>query len=135
MIDIRITADTPAELHSTMLALLAGTASVAAAPATRGRGKKGEDKPEPPTAEQNVGEGNAAGEQGVDAGGSAGASSAAGEAPTKESLSPKVMQYGSKAGPQAVVELFAEFGAKKFSEVPVEKYGAFSTRLDELLAA
>lgn len=137
MIDIRVTAETPAELHSTLLALLAGTAIAAAgaAPAqttTRGRGKKA-DEVQPPTAPGDEGNAGTPGSAG-DAGKSTGQSSAAGEV-TKDSLSARVLALGAKAGPQVVLELFGEFGASKFSELPADKYGEINTRIDALLAA
>lgn len=40
-----------------------------------------------------------------------------------------------KAGPDVVKQIFAEFGAAKFPEVPAEQHRALSVRVDELLAA
>lgn len=136
-ISLHLEADNVGDLHSQMLALLAGTAIAAATTKPAGRGKAKTDETQPPTAPQeDAGNADTTGQQGSGAGvtGSEGQSSAAGEV-TKDSLSAQVLQYGSKAGPQAVGELFKEFGATKFSEIPVDKYGAMNVRLVELLAA
>lgn len=94
--------------------------------ARRGRGKKTEEV-QPPTAPQD--EGNAA-----TSGGGAPDTTASGDV-TKDTLSPRILQLSSKSGTQAVSDLFKEFGAAKFSELPADKYGAVNARLDELLAA
>lgn len=141
MIELKLVANSASELHSEMLALLAGTAVDVAGAAqstqttTRGRGK-GKTEPQPPTAPQGEDTSGNAGTTGSDAGAgtSTEQSSAAGEV-TRDSLSARIMQLGAKAGPQAAVELFGEFGAKKFSELPVDKYGEINARLDTLLAA
>lgn len=137
MITLTINADMTGDLHRELIALLAGTAMVAAgaaAAAPKAATTRGKAKTEEPPA------GNAAGTDttgsGADATGSGAQSSAADDGPvTKDGLSALVLQYGAKAGPQAVGELFGEFGAAKFSEIAEDKYPAVKVRLDELLAA
>jgi len=134
VIDIRITADTVEEFHQALIGLLAGTsaAPAAAAPAaTRGRGKKAEDKPEPPTAPQ--GEETREAQVG-DAQNTSGVDAKSTDPITKDALSKRFLELGSKAGPAAAKELLTEFGVPKFSELPEDKYPAMSARLDELLA-
>jgi len=140
MIRINFECDTVAQLHSEMVSLLAGTVAVSTpapstgeeAPAKRGRGKKAEEKIEPPTAPQEPASGNAEGNAEGDATSSGTQSSAAGEV-TKESLSSKFLTLVTKAGAPAGAELLGEFGATKMSEVPVEKYVQMDARLTELI--
>jgi len=148
MIRINFECDTVAQLHSEMVSLLAGTVAVSTpapstgeeAPAKRGRGKKAEEKIEPPTAPQEPASGNAEGNaegnstqtSTGDAISSGTQSSAAGEV-TKESLSSKFLTLVTKAGAPAGAELLGEFGATKMSEVPVEKYVQMDARLTELI--
>lgn len=135
MITLTINADTTGDLHRELIALLAGTAMVAAGAAAAApkaattRTKKTEEQPPAGNAADTTG-------SGADATGSGAQSSAADDGPvTKDGLSALVLQYGAKAGPQAVGELFGEFGAAKFSEIAEDKYPAVKVRLDELLAA
>lgn len=140
MISIHIEGMSAREVQQEMIQLLAGASLAQGGAASgetqttttstgRGRGKK-------TTEPAAGGEAGNAGTSSEGATSSTGQSSAADDGPiTKETLSPRVMQLGTKAGPAAVTELFGEFGAKKFSEIAEDKYAALSARLDELLAA
>jgi len=139
MISIHLEGDSVLDLHQQMLALLAGHSGVSPAttenPPTTTGGKRSSKKTETKQ-EPDAGKADTTGSE-EGAGAPTGQSSAAGEITgpiTKESLSPRVLALGQKLGLPAVQELFSEFGASKFSEVPVEQYAALNARLDQLLA-
>ena len=145
MIQLHIEAKSIAELHGELLALLAGTAMSGTVPTdlkpqtepTTGsrRGKKVAQEPEPDTGKpEGVAEDATASAAQSSAAAAAAAAAAANAPITKETLTPRIMALGTKAGPAAAAELFGEFGAKKFSEVKEEQYPALNARLDQLLA-
>lgn len=69
-------------------------------------------------------------------GAASGASGATDTAPTAEVVRELAGKYAAKAGPAALGEIFIENGSPqgKFSQLPVENYGAVYVRLTELLA-
>ena len=141
MIELRITAENPKELHNDLLALLAGTSVEGAGIPAPGKDelastKRGGRKSS--TAPADAGATTQPAAQPAASGTSTEkpAEPAASSGPvTRESIAAKATQLAQKAGPGALGELFGEFGATKLSEIAEDKYPAVDIRLSELLAA
>lgn len=147
MIELKIVANDPQDLLNRLSGVAQLLAGTALAPSTEGnakpatRGRKNQSQSSETASGTTSAAQNAAGEQASASVGqetiSAPATNGSLQQVSRETVQPKCVSFGQKAGPQVLKELFVKHGSPQgnWTGVPEENLPALDAELDALLAA